>query len=174
MVVATAGLTYSFEKLGGGLKAMLAAGTGMYLDLIHRHRRTPGCRWSCTAYGNVRSSGTLGAGETIEVEPGGFLYKDSAVAVETVTHKLAPEKAPSSAVSRAPRASPPAVSPPSRQHCQGLDQGRRGSAACSPASGEVLQTAVGDVLPGPGITLMRLTGPGRVGIQSMYVHHETG
>ena len=26
---------------------------------------------------------------------------------------------------------------------------------------------------GPGITLMKLAGPGRVGIQSMYFHHET-
>jgi hypothetical protein len=37
-------------------------------------------------------------------------------------------------------------------------------------SGDVLQTASG-LLTGPGITLMRLSGPGRVGIQSMYMHH---
>ena len=37
-------------------------------------------------------------------------------------------------------------------------------------SGEVLQTASG-MFTGPGITLMRLTGPGRVGIQSMYMEH---
>ena len=38
-------------------------------------------------YGNVLER-TLGQGETIQVEPGGFLYKDAAVGVETVTHKL--------------------------------------------------------------------------------------
>ena len=37
-------------------------------------------------------------------------------------------------------------------------------------SGTVMQTASG-VLTGPGLTLMRLTGPGRVGIQSMYMDH---
>jgi uncharacterized protein (AIM24 family) len=33
--------------------------------------------------------------------------------------------------------------------------------------------AAASLFTGPGITLMRLTGPGRVGIQSMYFHRET-
>ena len=37
----------------------------------------------------------------------------------------------------------------------------------------MLQQA-GGVLTGPGLTLMRLTGPGRVGIQSMYMEHRVG
>ena len=40
-------------------------------------------------------------------------------------------------------------------------------------SGDVLQAASG-VLTGPGLTLMRLSGPGRVGMQSMYMHHGSG
>ncbi len=52
------------------------AGDGPGLLLLH-------------GYGNVLER-TLGEGDTIQVEPGGFLYKDASVAVETVTHKLAP------------------------------------------------------------------------------------
>ena len=38
-------------------------------------------------YGNVFER-TLAEGESIQIEPGGFLYKDASVGVETVTHKL--------------------------------------------------------------------------------------
>ncbi|HVB26633.1 MAG TPA: AIM24 family protein [Mycobacteriales bacterium] len=160
MVVATAGLTYSFEKLGGGMKATLTAGTGMYLDRFTAGD-TPGLV-VLHGYGNVFER-TLGEGETIQVEPGGFLYKDSAVGVETVTHKLAPENA-SSAVQGAK-----SVATRGLAGLRGLkalkDKGIGGL-----MSGEVLQTASG-MFTGPGITLMRLTGPGRVGIQSMYMEH---
>ena len=87
MIVATAALTYSFEKL-----------RGLEGDPRRRHRHVPGsvsrpatapgC-WSCTATATC-SSGRSGDGETIQVEPGGFLYKDASVGMETVTHKLAP------------------------------------------------------------------------------------
>ncbi len=161
VVVATTALTYSFEKLGAGLKATMAAGTGMYLD-----------RFGATAdpgllvlhgYGNVFER-TLGEGETIQVEPGGFLYKDATVGVEAVPYSMVPAEAAGSRM----------------QSAKGLAS--RGLAGLRAAralgkeglggllSGDVLQTASG-VVTGPGITLMRLRGPGRVGIQSMYQHH---
>jgi uncharacterized protein (AIM24 family) len=62
---------------------------------------------------------TLGAGEKILVEPGGFLYKDSSVQMNTV------------------------------------------------------QQNVKTGLMRHGMYLAEMTGPGRVGIQSMYVHHHT-
>ena len=160
MIMASSDLTYSFEKLGGGLKATMAAGTGMYLDRF-KANDGPGLL-VMHGYGNLFER-TLGEGETIQVEPGGFLYKDAAVTVEAVTHKLVPENSSGLA--------------------QGAKSiGSRGLAGLKAAralkkegiggllSGDVMQTASG-MFTGPGITLMRLTGPGRVGIQSMYMEH---
>jgi uncharacterized protein (AIM24 family) len=70
-------------------------------------------------YGNVFER-TLRAGESILVEPGAFLYKDSSVTMEIETQKLT----------------------------TGL-------------------------FGGMGMNLAKMTGPGRIGIQSMYVHHHT-
>jgi uncharacterized protein (AIM24 family) len=163
MLVATASLTYSFEKLGAGLKATLAAGTGMYLDRF-KAADGPGLLL-LHGYGNVFER-LLGNGETIQVEPGGFLYKDASVGVEAVTHKLTPggDSAGSGAM----------------QSAKGLaSRGLAGFRAARALrkeglgnllSANVLQTASG-VLTGAGITLMRLRGPGRVGLQSMYRHH---
>jgi len=68
-------------------------------------------------YGNVFQK-TLQPGEQILVEPGGFLYKDSSVTMNTVKQNV-----------------------------------RTG------------------MLGGHSLYLAEMTGPGRVGIQSMYVHH---
>jgi uncharacterized protein (AIM24 family) len=70
-------------------------------------------------YGNVFER-RLAAGESILVEPGGFLYKDSTVSMEVETQKLT----------------------------TGL-------------------------FGGVGMSLARMTGPGRLGIQSMYHHHRS-
>jgi uncharacterized protein (AIM24 family) len=67
-------------------------------------------------YGNVFQK-TLSAGEKILIEPGGFLYKDSTVTMNTVQQN---------------------VRTSTLRH---------------------------------GMFLAEMTGPGRVGIQSMYVHH---
>ena len=61
---------------------------------------------------------TLAPGEQILVEPGGFLYKDSSVTMNTVKQNV-----------------------------------RTG------------------MMGGHSLYLAEMTGPGRVGIQSMYVHH---
>jgi uncharacterized protein (AIM24 family) len=162
MIVATTNLSYSFEKLGGGLKATMAAGTGMYLDRF-RAGDTPGLLL-LHGYGNVLER-TLAEGETIQVEPGGFFYKDAAVTVEPVTHKLVPENATgmqgAKNVATRGMAGLKALRKLQKEGIGGL------------LSGDVLQTASG-VFTGPGLTLMRLRGPGRVGIQSMYMNHGSG
>jgi uncharacterized protein (AIM24 family) len=160
MVLATTSLTYSFEKLGGGMKATLTAGTGMYLDRFQA-TESPGLL-VLHGYGNVFER-TLGEGESIQVEPGGFLYKDSAVTVETVTHKLTPENS-SGAMQGAKSVASRGLA--------GLKAARalRKEGIGGLLSGDVLQQASG-MFTGPGITLMRLMGPGRVGIQSMYMDH---
>jgi uncharacterized protein (AIM24 family) len=141
----------------------MSAGGGMYLDRFVASGG-PG-HIVLHGYGNVLDR-TLAEGETLQVEPGGFLYKESSVSIETITHKLSPAEGVG-ATSAAQTA---------------RSIGSRGMAAFKAAkalpkeglagvlSGDVLQQASG-ILTGPGITLMRLTGPGRVGIQSMYMHH---
>jgi uncharacterized protein (AIM24 family) len=164
MLVATGNLTYSYERVQGA-KTMLAAGTGMYMDRFVAQSGTG--LLILHGYGNVLER-TLAAGETIQVEPGGFLYKDAGVTMDISTLPLTPEGAN-----------------------QGLQAAKgiasRGLAAIKAAraltksgdglsgvlSGGGLQAAAG-VLTGPGITLMRFSGPGRVGIQSMFVDHGTG
>ena len=108
-------ITYSFERIKG--MTNMLHGEGMYLDrfvtsgeqgilLLH-------------GYGNVFER-TLATGEKILVEPGGFLYKDSSVQMNTV------------------------------------------------------QLNVRTGFMRHGMYLAEMTGPGRVGIQSMYVHHHSG
>jgi uncharacterized protein (AIM24 family) len=112
----THSLNYSFVRIKG-LANVLHGGSGMYMDrfvtggdqgllLLH-------------GYGNVFQK-TLQAGEKILVEPGGFLYKDSSVTMNTVK--------------------------------QSFKTGMLGS---------------------HNMFLAEMTGPGRVGVQSMYVHHGT-
>jgi uncharacterized protein (AIM24 family) len=164
MVAATSSLTYSFEKLAAGLKATLAAGTGMYLDRFVASEN-PGLL-ILHGYGNVFER-TLGDGETIQVEPGGFLYKDATVTVEAVTHKLTPGDSAASGAAQGAKGL-------ASRGLAGLRAARalrkEGGGLGSLLSGDVMQAASG-IWTGPGITLMRLNGPGRVGIQSMYMHH---
>jgi uncharacterized protein (AIM24 family) len=114
-LVASHSISYSFERIKGMTNVL--HGEGMYLDrfvtsgeqgilLLH-------------GYGNVFER-TLTQGEKILVEPGGFLYKDSSVTMNTV------------------------------------------------------QQNVKTGLLRHGMYLAEMTGPGRVGIQSMYVHHHSG
>ncbi len=158
MLLATTGLTYSFERLAG-LRATLAVGSGMYLERF-RADRGPGLLM-LHGFGNVMDR-TLASGETIEIEPGGFLYKEASVAYELSSYKLTPEGASGAA-----------------QTAKGLaGRGLAGLRAAKALkkdglsailSGDVMQQASA-IFSGPGLTLMKLTGPGRVGIQSMYQH----
>jgi uncharacterized protein (AIM24 family) len=96
-------INYSFVRVKG-LTNILFGGPG--LVLLH-------------GYGNVFER-KLKAGESIMVEPGAFLYKDSSVSMEVEFQKLGT-----------------------------------------------------GFFGGTNMSLARMTGPGRIGIQSMYVHHHT-
>jgi uncharacterized protein (AIM24 family) len=114
-LVASASINYSFVRIKG-LANILHGGGGMYMDRFVT-ANAPGLLL-LHGYGNVFER-YLQPGEKILVEPGGFLYKDSAVQMQAVQQKL-----------------------------------RTG-------------------LMRHGMYLAEMTGPGRVGIQSMYVHHHS-
>ena len=115
-LLASHSIQYSFIRIKG-LANIFFGGEGMFMDrfvtagesgLLILH-----------GYGNVFQR-TLKTGESILLEPGGFLYKDASVKMDIEMQKLS----------------------------TGL-------------------------LGGAGVALARMTGPGRVGIQSMYHHHKS-
>jgi uncharacterized protein (AIM24 family) len=114
-LVASHTIQYSFERIKG-LANILHGGNGMYLDRFVT-AGAPGMLL-LHGYGDVFER-TLGPGETIQVEPGGFLYKDSTVQMNSV------------------------------------------------------QLDVKTGMFSRGMYLAQMVGPGRVGIQSMYVHHHS-
>src|SRR5580693_4368767 len=107
-------ISYSFVRVKG-LANILFGGQGMYMDRFVT-TSVPGLL-ILHGYGNVFER-RLAAGESIMVEPGAFLYKDSAVTMEVEFQKLST-----------------------------------------------------GFFGGANMSLARMTGPGRIGIQSMYVHH---
>jgi uncharacterized protein (AIM24 family) len=115
-LLASHSIQYSFVRIKG-LFNVLFGGEGMYMDrfvtagdsgllLLH-------------GYGNVFQR-ILKPGESILIEPGGFLYKDASVTMNVEMQRL------------------------------------------------------GSFFAGVGMAMARMTGPGRVGIQSMYRHHKSG
>jgi uncharacterized protein (AIM24 family) len=115
-LLASQHIAYSYVRIKG-LRNILFGGQGMFMDRFVT-ANAPGLL-ILHGYGNVFER-TLQAGESILVEPGAFLYKDSSVTMEIETQKL--------------------------------------------TSG---------LFGGMGMNLAKMTGPGRIGIQSMYVHHHT-
>ena len=115
-LAATAGIEYTFQRVRGAA-SMLFGGTGFFIDRFHA-AGAEGILW-LHGYGNVFEK-TLGPGETIDIEPGGWLYKDPSVTMTT--------------------------------NLQRLSSGFFG---------------------GMSFITNRMTGPGRVGIQSMYLHMPT-
>jgi uncharacterized protein (AIM24 family) len=109
-------ISYSFVRVKG-LTNILFGGQGMYMDRFVA-TNTPGLL-ILHGYGNVFER-RLAPGESIMVEPGAFLYKDSSVTMDVEFQKLGT-----------------------------------------------------GFFGGTTMSLARMTGPGRVGIQSMYVHHHT-
>jgi uncharacterized protein (AIM24 family) len=109
-------IAYSFVRVKG-LSNILFGGQGMYMDRFVT-TSVPGLL-ILHGYGNVFER-RLGAGESIIVEPGAFLYKDSSVTMNVEFQKFGT-----------------------------------------------------GFFGGTNMSLARMTGPGRVGIQSMYVHHKT-
>jgi len=115
-LAATKGVDYSFERVKG-VGTMLFGGTGFFIDRFTA-RGGEGILW-LHGYGNVFEK-DLAAGESIDVEPGGWLYKDASVKMTT--------------------------------NVQSLSTGFFGSMS---------------------FITNRFTGPGRLGIQSMYFHLPT-
>ncbi len=109
-------ISYSFIRVKG-LRNILMGGQGMFMDRFVTTDQ-PGLL-ILHGNGNVFER-VLRPGESIQIEPGAFLYKDASVTMNVVTVPLT----------------------------TGL-------------------------LGGTGMNLAEMTGPGRVGIQSMYVHHTT-
>jgi uncharacterized protein (AIM24 family) len=116
-LAATDNIDYSFERVRG-ISNMLFGQTGFFIDRFRGHTGE-GVLW-LHGYGNVFEK-VLAPGESIDVEPGGWLYKDASVQMETVIDRLT--------------------------------SGLFGAQV--------------------NFILNRFTGPGRVGIQSMYLHMPT-
>ncbi|HEY4219818.1 MAG TPA: AIM24 family protein [Myxococcota bacterium] len=115
-LAATESMDYSFTRMKG-VANMLFGGTGFFIDTFAAH--ADGVLW-VHGYGNVFEV-TLAEGEAIDIEPGGWVFKDRSVNMETKLQKLS--------------------------------TGLFGSAG--------------------SMVWNRFTGPGRVGLQSMYLHMPT-
>jgi len=115
-LAATANVEYTFTRVRG-VANMLFSSSGFFIDRFRA--RDEGILW-LHGYGNVFEK-VLAPGEQIDIEPGGWLYKDPGVRMDTVIDKLS--------------------------------SGFFGS--------------VGNLI------VNRFTGPGRVGLQSMYLHYPT-
>jgi len=112
-LAATGSIDYTFERVKGAAN-MLFGGSGFFIDKFNSHQGA-GILW-LHGYGNVFEK-VLASGESIDIEPGGWLYKDPSVRMETRVDRL--------------------------------------------SSG---------LFGGMNLIVNRFTGPGRVGIQSMYMH----
>jgi len=116
-LAATGNIDYTFERVRGAAN-MLFGGTGFFIDKFHGHSGE-GILW-LHGYGNVFEK-VLAPGESIDVEPGAWLYKDPSVRMET--------------------------------NIQRLSTG---------------------IFASMNLIMNRFTGPGRLGLQSMYLGLETG
>ena len=112
-LAATGSIDYTFERVKGAAN-MFLGGSGFFIDKFHSHAGD-GILW-LHGYANVFEK-VLAAGESIDIEPGGWLFKDPSVRMETRIDRL--------------------------------------------TSG---------FFGGMNLIVNRFTGPGRVGIQSMYMH----
>lgn len=116
-LAATNAVDYTFQRVKGAAN-MLFSGTGFFIDTF-TCRESEGILW-LHGYGNVFDL-TLRPGEQIDIEPGGWIYKDQSVAMETIFQKL----------------------------------------------------STGFFASGGQAFWNRFTGPGRIGLQSMYMHAPT-
>ena len=112
-LAATDNIDYTFERVRG-IANLLFGGSGFFIDKFHA-RHHEGILW-LHGYGNVFEK-VLAPNEQIDIEPAGWLYKDTQVRMETVVQRLTT-----------------------------------------------------GIFAGAMLFLNRFTGPGRVAIQSMYVH----
>jgi len=83
-LAATDQLDYTFQRVKGVANMMLG-GTGFFIDTFSAHRGD-GILW-LHGYGNVFEV-FLNVGEEIDIEPGGWIYKDHSVQMETQFQKF--------------------------------------------------------------------------------------
>ncbi|HYM70853.1 MAG TPA: AIM24 family protein [bacterium] len=83
-LAATDAMDYTFNRVKGAAN-VLFGGTGFFIDTF-TCAKSEGILW-LHGYGNVFSL-TLGAGEQIDIEPGGWIYKDRTVQMQTIFQKV--------------------------------------------------------------------------------------
>jgi len=83
-LAATENVEYSFARVKG-VSNILLGGTGFFVDSFSCATR-PGVLW-LHGFGNVFAV-TLAPGEAIDIEPGGWIYKDRTVQMQTMFQKL--------------------------------------------------------------------------------------
>ena len=116
-LAATDQLDYTYTRVKG-ISNMLLGGSGFFIDTFSAHKGD-GILW-LHGYGNVFEI-MLAVGEQIDIEPGGWIYKDRSVQMETQFQKL----------------------------------------------------STGVFASGGQLVWNRFKGPGRIGIQSMYINCAT-
>ncbi len=116
-LAATGAVDYSFTWMKG-VSNIMFGGTGLFIDRFSCPRQE-GVLW-LHGYGNVFEV-TLSPGEQIDIEPGGWVYKDPTVDMQTQFQRL--------------------------------------STGFLASAGQIVWN--------------RFTGPGRIGLQSMYLHMPT-
>jgi uncharacterized protein (AIM24 family) len=116
-LAATESLGYGFARMKG-VSNILFGGTGFFIDSF-TCLQSEGILW-LHGFGNVFEI-VLGAGEAIDIEPGGWIYKDKSVGMQTMFQRL--------------------------------------STGLFASAGQMAWN--------------RFTGPGRVGLQTMYIHLPT-
>ncbi len=116
-LAATDGVDYAFTRVKGAAN-ILFSGTGFFIDTF-TCLRPEGILW-LHGYGNVFEV-TLGPNEQIDIEPGGWVYKDRTVQMQTIFQKF--------------------------------------STGVFASAGQIFWN--------------RFTGPGRIALQSMYMHLPT-
>lgn len=79
-LAATANMAYGYTRVRG-VANLLFGGSGFFIDQFTAHGG-PGVVW-LHAYGNFTEV-VLGADENLDVEPGGWVYKDHAMRMQTV------------------------------------------------------------------------------------------
>lgn len=83
-LAATDAVNYTYTRVKGAA-SVLFGGTGFFIDTFSCVG-SEGVLW-LHGYGNVFTM-TLGAGEEIDVEPGGWIYKDRGVKMQTIFQKI--------------------------------------------------------------------------------------
>jgi uncharacterized protein (AIM24 family) len=83
-LAATEAVDYSLSRVKGAAN-MLLGGTGFFIDTFSSLEQE-GIVW-LHGYGNVFEI-TLRPGEQIDIEPGGWIYKEQSVRMETITQRL--------------------------------------------------------------------------------------